>query len=388
MLLGLLLAKQGIQVTVLESHKDFEREYRGEVLMPRFGQMMQQIGLWKHLLSYQHLQLKNFELFFRDKLIIKISLSDLSPEVPFALWMPQPIMLKAFLDKAKTYPNFHMLFGTLARDLIEDNGKVVGLVAEHEGQSFEVRAAVTVGADGRSSIVRKGGRFEFEYEHYDFDLVWFTVKHALDYENTVRAFFSSQYRYLVLPKYPDLVQCGIVVRKGEFSEWRKKGIHATRQELLDGHPIMHEFARELKDFSSFSVLQARVSYVKQWAKDGCMLIGDAAHTCSPAGAIGVSVAAGTAIVAADVLTEAFAKKDFSKELLGAVQAKRGEEVKRIQGLQARFTSVAFLKYPFLQWLTPYSLAVFAKTGIMRRFQRQLMVMEQPLPCDHVRPFSD
>ena len=382
MMLGLLLASRGIKVLVLESHKDFEREYRGEVLMPRFIQMMQQIHLQDYLEKYPHLKLKNFELFFRKKLLARLGLSDLCAEAPYALWMPQPILLNALWEKAKTYPHFNILFGVTVRDLLYEQEKIIGVVAEQNGERVEIRSSVTVGADGRSSVVRKAGGFVFEYEAYDFDLIWFTVRHSHESENTVRAFFTSRHRYLVLPKYPDCVQCGLIVGKGAFSHFRNRGIEAMKEELLDGHPVMHEFARELKDFSPFSVLQARVSFVKEWAKDGCLLIGDAAHTCSPAGAIGVAVAVATAIVAADVLIKAFEQKDFSKHLLSEVQQKREDDVKKIQKLQAGFTNVIFSRYPFLRWISILSLFLAARTGILRHFQRQIAVMDKPLPIDN------
>jgi 2-polyprenyl-6-methoxyphenol hydroxylase-like FAD-dependent oxidoreductase len=343
--------------------------------------MIRQIGLSDFLQSFPHLKLKSFEFFSKHKLIVNLDLSELCPEAPFALWMPQPILLNALWDKAKAYPNFQILFGVTARDVIWEADKVVGVLAEQKGEALEIRASVTVGADGRSSMIRKTGLFEFEYEKYDFDIVWFTLHQPDHYENTVRAFFSSSYRYLILPKYPKQIQCGLIVSKGEFNRMRSQGIEVFRQELMDCHPSMHEFARELKDFSSFSVLQARVSFVENWAKNGCLLIGDAAHTCSPAGAIGVSVATGTAIVAADVLLEAFQKNDFSGNMLGKVQKLREKDVKKIQKLQAGFTTAVFLRYPQLQWLSALSVSLAAKTGIMKRFQREIFVMKEPLPIN-------
>jgi len=381
MVLGLLLASRGIKVVVVESHPDFEREYRGEVLMPRFIQMMRQIKLFDHLEKYPHLKLKNFELFLKDKPLVRLSLSDLCREAPFALWMPQPVLLNALLDKAKTYPNFSVLFGVMVKDVVRENGKIVGVIAEKEGEQFEIRSSVTVGADGRFSVVRKMGHFEFEHECHDFDIIWFTIKHPLNYENTVRVFFSSHHRYLILPKYPDSVQCGLLVKKGEFSHLRSRGIEALRQELFQTHPLMQEFAQSLKDFTPFNVLQARVSYVKNWAKNGCFLIGDAAHTCSPAGAIGVSVAVATAIVAADVLVEAFEKKDFSEQMLSEVQRRRASDVKTIQRLQHRFTQIALFRHSYWQWLSAAVMLFAARTGILRLTQRKIAVMSEPLPIN-------
>lgn len=381
MILGLLLAHQGIKVLVLESQHDFEREYRGEVLMPRFIQMTRQIGLWSHLEKYPHLKLKNFEFHYKDRILANLDFTSICPEAPFALWMPQTVMLNALREKAAAYPNFQLLFGVTARDVIREGEKIVGVMATRRAEQFEVRARVTIGADGRASAIRKTAEFKMEYEDYDFDVVWFTVKRHEHFENTVRAFFTPRRTYLVLPKYPDLVQCGILVSKGEFSQMRAQGIEAMKQELLNAHPMLHDFARQLTDFEPFSVLQARVSYVARWAKEGCLLIGDAAHTCSPAGAIGVSVAAATAIVAADVIIRGFKRGDLSLTTLNKVQMLRGSDVQRIQTMQGFFTTAAFLKYPRLRPLALLSIFTLARTGIMPKFFRRIAVMDEPLPID-------
>lgn len=381
MILGLLLAHQGIKVLVLESQHDFEREYRGEVLMPRFIQMMRQIGLLSYLEKYPHLKLKNFELYYKDRVLANVDLPGLCPQAPFALWMSQTVMLNALQEKAVTYPNFQLLFGVTVRDVIQEDGKIVGVIGTRRAQQIEVRARVTVGADGRVSVVRKTAEFKMEYEDYGFDLVWFTVKRHEHFENTVRAFFTPRRTYLILPKHPDLVQCGILVGKGEFSKIREQGIEAMKQELLNAHPMLHDFARQLTDFEPFSVLQARVSYVARWAKEGCLLIGDAAHTCSPAGAIGVSVAAATAIVAADVIIKGFKRGDLSLTTLNKVQMLRGSDVQRIQAMQSGFTTAAFLKYPRLRPLSLLSISVLARAGILPKFLRRIAVMDEPLPID-------
>ena len=381
MILALLLAHQGVKVLVLESHHDFEREYRGEVLMPRFIQMMRQIGLLSHLEKYPHLKLKNFELYYKDKILANVDFPGLCPQAPFALWMSQTVMLNALHEKAVTYPNFQLLFGVTVRDVIQEDGKIVGVTATRRAQQIEVRARVTVGADGRVSVVRKTAEFKMEYEDYGFDLVWFTVKRHEHFENTIRTFFTPRRTYLILPKHPDMVQCGILAGKGEFSQIREQGIEAMKKELLSAHPMLHDFARQLADFEPFSVLQARVSYVARWAKEGCLLIGDAAHTCSPAGAIGVSVAAATAIVAADVMIKGFKRGDLSLATLSRVQLLRASDVQRIQAMQGFFTTAAFLKYPRLRPLALLSIFTLARTGIMPKFFRRITVMDKPLPID-------
>lgn len=379
MILGLLLAKMGRQVLVLEHHEDFYREYRGEVLMPRFTQMARQIGIFEHLEKYPHLKLNEMEGFYQNHRVLRISFQEIAPEAPFAIWMPQPVMLQALWDQAKNYPSFSLWFGTRVENLIWEGEKCVGVLANKDEEKIEIKSKVTVGADGRFSVVRKRGHFELEEEDYYFDIVWFTIPKPPGYDNHVRFFLSPERNLLVLPKYPDLVQCGLVVPKGEFVHFMKQGIDSLKQVLLKCPPIVHDFARGLKDFSPFNVLQANIEYVKRWAKDGVILVGDSAHTCSPAGAIGVSVAVATAIVAADVIEDCFQKGDFSAAALNKVQKIRSKEVRHIQKMQRAFTRILLPKSPWMRKLTPLFLFVSARLGLFRFFQRDLMVMREPLP---------
>lgn len=379
MVAGLLLAEQGIRTLVLESHPDFEREYRGEVLMPRFLQAMQQVGLFEHVMSYPHLKLRGFELYFKEHRIAEVGIPEISKEAPFILWMPQTVLLNALYDRAKKSPNFDLWFGASATDLIKEGERVSGVRVSKAGEAIDVCAKITIGADGRTSLLRKKGGFEMAYEDHDFDIIWFTIPKPEGYDDKVRGFFSDKHNYLALPKYPKHIQCGIIVETSAYARYRAEGIESLKKELLSAHPILHDFARELKDFSPFSVLAAKAERVKEWAKDGLLLIGDAAHTCSPAGAIGVSVAVATAIVAADVVSDALVAGNYSKETLGRVQALREKDVKDIQAIQSNATNIISAKKPLAKALAFLILLLLAKTRIFARVQRRLMVADKPLP---------
>lgn len=380
MVLGLLLAKQGLQVLVLESHKDFTREYRGEVLMPRFTQMMRQIGLFDYLAKFPHLQLTELEGLFKEKPFFKIGFKQIAPEAPFAIWMPQTILLQALHEKAKSFPNFEIRFDAQAEDLIEENGRAVGVSVICEKEKVEVRAPVTAATDGRFSIIRKRGKFEVADEQHAFDLIWFTLEKPEGYDNKVRFFISPQSNYLILPKYPNHIQCGLVIEKGGFTHYVKTGIDSMRQVLFASHPLFHAFARELHDFKPFNVLQAKIEYVKDWAKDGVVLVGDSAHTCSPAGAVGVSVAVATAIIAADVIRECFEKNNFSKSALSKIQHLRKKEVLHIQSRQKAFARLLLPASTGLaKKLSFFAAGALINLGLLRVFQRDLLVMKKPLP---------
>jgi 2-polyprenyl-6-methoxyphenol hydroxylase-like FAD-dependent oxidoreductase len=381
MVLGLLLAKLGVRVLVLEQHRDFEREYRGEVLMPRFTQMMRQIGLFQDLeRSCHHLKLEGLEGFYHKHRILNVNLKEISSDAPFALWMPQPELLKFLYHRAKHFPNFEMMFETSVKSLIQTGNQVQGVIAQtSHGEKIEIKAKVTVGADGRFSAVRRQGGFTVEEEDYHFDLIWFSIPRPKDYDNQVRFFLSEDHNYLILPKYPDLVQCGLIAAKGEYSEFHHRGIESIRSILLHSHPFFREFAESLKDFSPFSVLQARIEYVREWAKNGVLLVGDSAHTCSPAGAVGVSVAVGSAIVAAEVIKDALDAKDVSAARLSKLQELRQEEVRDIQKLQKAFTRNFLGQTGFRKFLMPFQLLIAAKLGFIQILQRRMLARKEPLP---------
>ena len=378
MVLGLLLAKLGHSVIVLEHHEDFSREYRGEVLMPRFTQMFRQIGLFNFIESYHHLKLSELEGFFHNRKIFSLNFKEISPDAPFSIWMPQPILLGALYDKAKTFPNFKLIFGARADSLIQSGGVTRGVQAIKDHEPLEINAKITVGTDGRFSVVRKRGGFDLAYENHDFDILWFTVPKPEDYDNKVRFFLSRERNYLILPKYPNSLQCGLILGKDEFHSLHAQGIETIRKILLGSQPLFRRFAEELKDFSPFSLLQAKIEMVREWAKDGLLLVGDSAHTCSPAGAIGVSVAVSSAIVGAEVISDALKKGDYSKAALGRLQELQESEVRWIHARQRNFTQILLSRSGFAKSFLPFLFLILAKTGVLRFFQRGLLTMKKPL----------
>lgn len=379
MVLGLLLAKLKIRTLVLEQHRDFEREYRGEVLMPRFVQMMRQINLWPHIEAQHHLKLRELEGFYGGKKFFSVTFNQISPEAPFAVWMPQPILLNALHQKAAQFPDFDLWFDASARDLIWESDRCVGVLAKKGNEDVEIRAKITVGADGRFSVVRREGKFDVEYEDHRFDIVWFSVPRSPSYDNLVRFFLTKERNYLMLPKYPDLIQCGLVVERGGFLKMREQGIQRLQETLSRAHPAISMHANRLNDFHHFNVLQAKIEFVRKWARNGVLLIGDSAHTCSPAGAIGVSVAVASAIVGAQVIRDAICAGDVSERELARLQQIRQAEVRHIHALQKNFGFLLLPNSPAVKNFQPILLSLAAKSGIIRAGQRSMLAMKDPLP---------
>lgn len=379
MVLALLLARRRIKVVVLEQHHDFSREYRGEVLMPRFSQMFRELNLQDWLLGLPHLKLEAGELFFHRKRVGRLDFTRIAPEVPYALWLPQTVLLDGLHALAGCFPTYELWFNASAKKLLRENGKVVGVEARRGNETVAVRARVVVGSDGRYSTVSREGGFELEYEDYRFDILWFTIRKPPGYENTFRVNLSPKRSVLLLPKFPDSIQAGILVAAGDLAMLRARGIEAMREELAASDPIFSEFSRELKDFTAFHPLQAKLHFVKQWAKDGCLLIGDSAHCCSPAGAIGVSIAVQTAIVTADVLTRALPSREpLSAEVLGEVQKRREADVRQVHRFQRALTGGALSGLLPVALVLPVIVGIAARTPLFRFAQRRILALPKKL----------
>lgn len=388
MMLALLLAKQQIKVVVLERKENFDREYGGEVLLPRFVQMLDQLNLRSYIESHPHLKLNDIELMQGSKKLAGFRFSNLVPEFSYGMWMPQTFLLQALHEKSKPYPHCSVLFHTTVKQVVKDGERITGVIAAGgRGEEYRISASITVGADGRFSAIRKLENFEAEYDIHKNDIVWFTIPLPPGVDNTLRFCLASTI-HLVLPKYPDLMQIGLVFPKDEWKKIRERGVESFKETLRSLNPLFHKFADELEDFKPFSVLQSRIMNVKQWAKDGCVLIGDAAHYASPVGAIGVSVSVATALVAADVIWKAIKTGDPSKAFLNQIQTMRQPEVRMVHSFQKRAEGIVMQHTRFFRFMAANIVPIFSNTPIARYVQQKPFFLPGPLPIDPSFRFLD
>ena len=389
LMLGLLLAKRGAQVLVLEGHETFEREFRGEVLQPSTAHLLDELGLLEYILAQPHSILDAGKVRLNGRQVGEFSFKRISPEYPYAIWMPQPVFLSALLKKAEPFPTFQCWMGAKVNKLIQKDGRTLGVTGlRHGSEPFEVRADVVIGADGRYSAIAKLGGFKAEYEHHDFDLIWFTIEQPPGWESTFCVSLDKQVRGLMLPKYPHHIQAGIALPTGEWKRWRQEGVAAVanRVRLLD--PIFDEFASGLKDFTPFFPLEGLIRLVDDWARDGLLLIGDAAHTMSPAGAIGVNVAIATAAVAAQELYPKLGRGPIPHKDLQVVQRKREADVRTLHKLQLGAQRVLVAKEGgLLRRVLPVLLPVMLNSPLVPSVQRRLFFGVPLPPLDPAFAFS-
>lgn len=382
LLLGLLLAKRGAEVIVLEAHETFEREFRGEVLQPSTVHLLDELGLLQYTLAQPHSTLTEGLVRISGKTAGRFSFSTIVPEYPYAIWMPQPIFLRALVEKAAPFSSFQCWMGARATELIEETGTIVGVRGVRHGQEpFEIRADVVVGADGRSSSIRRLGHFEIEYHYHDLDVIWFTIEQPPDWPNTIYFSLGSDVQGLMLPKYPHHIQAGLFLPTGAWRHWREAGIGAVAERVRRFDPVFADFADSLRDFRPFFPLEGQIVLVKDWARDGLVLIGDAAHTMSPAGAIGVNVALATAAIAAQELYPLLGHGPIAHADLAAIQQLREGDVRTLHRFQLGAQRVLLSQAggnPVLSWLLPKVLPLLLHSPLLPRVQRRLF-FGAPLP---------
>jgi 2-polyprenyl-6-methoxyphenol hydroxylase-like FAD-dependent oxidoreductase len=243
-----------------------------------------------------------------------------------------------------------------------------------------VRADVVVGADGRHSTLARLGGFTPEYEHHDFDVIWFTIEQPPGWSSTFYVSLGAV-RGLMLPKYPHHIQAGLILPTGEWRQWRKEGVAAVAARVRRFDSIFNGFADSLKDFTPFFPLDGTIRFMREWARDGLLLIGDAAHTMSPAGAIGVNVAIATAAVAAQEIFPRLGAGTIPGEALQNVQRLREDDVRTLHRLQLGAQSVLLSQgsaNPFKKWLVSGALPLFLRSPLLPVVQRRIF-FGAPLP---------
>lgn len=331
--LGLLLARKGVDITLLESHHDFDREFRGDTLHPSVMEIMAELRLADRLLGLRHNKIESFTLQTAAGDFTPIDLTRLDTPYPYITMMPQKNFLEFITEEAGRYPNFRLVMGAKVRELVEADGTVYGVRYESDDGKHEVRARLTVGADGRGSRMRKLVGFEPIKTSPPMDVLWFRLpREEGDIQGAVGR-FGKGHIAIMLDRF-DYWQAGYVIPKGTFPELRKAGIEKLQENFAALAPEYGDRVEHLKDWKQASLLSVESSRCEKWYKPGLLLIGDAAHVMSPVGGVGINYAIQDAVAAANVLGDPLLRGEAGTEDLAAVQRRREWPTRFIQRVQA------------------------------------------------------
>ena len=326
MMAGLLFARAGCDVLVLEKHPDFFRDFRGDTVHPSTMEILDQLGMLQRFLTRAHNRVESAQLRIAGRDWTIGDLSHLATPAPFIAMMPQWDFLDFLREEAKAFPGFHLAMEVPVTGFLEEAGRVVGVRLE-DGR--ELRSRLVIAADGRASIVRS--MLPVEDLGSPIDVFWFRVGKKANTRGDLRGNVAPG-RILVMIDRGDYWQCAFVIPKGAAEAYQARGIEAIREEVAKAAPAELDLA-ELDDISDLHLLTVKLDRLTRWSKTGLLAIGDAAHAMSPIGGIGINLAVQDAVAAANILAAPLARGEDVDPLLPKVQERRMFATRLIQGAQ-------------------------------------------------------
>lgn len=330
-MLGFLLARAGVDVTVMEKHADFFRDFRGDTIHASTLEVMHELGLLDAFLKLPHQEAHRFDLHLGTTRL-SADFSHLPTRCKYIALMPQWDFLNFLAEHGRRYPGFRLLMGTEVTDLIEEDGRVVGVRATGADGEIEVRADLVAGTDGRHSIVRERAGLSVENLGAPMDVLWMRLPREAN-EGDEPALIAKAGRILVLINRGDYWQCAYLIAKGGYDALVAEGLPAFRARLAAIAPFAADRTGGLTSWDQIKLLTVRVDRLEQWSRPGLLCIGDAAHAMSPIGGVGVNLAVQDAVAAANRLAAPLAAGKVSAADLAAVQKRRQFPARLTQRLQ-------------------------------------------------------
>jgi 2-polyprenyl-6-methoxyphenol hydroxylase-like FAD-dependent oxidoreductase len=366
----LLLARQGVRVVLLEMHRTFDREFRGDTIHPSTMEILDQIGLADRLLELPHAKARTLSLVTAEGRFVVAEFSRLKTRFPYITMMPQARLLDFLVEECRKLPGFQVIMNANVEELIEEDGMVRGVrYIGADGERRDLRALLTIGADGRFSRVRRLAGFEPVKQAPPMDVLWMRLpRDASSLDDGSGEFYFGSGAFVVLIGRGDYWQVGYVIPKGGYQKLKAAGVEALKQAVARVAPPLEHAVQHLKDWSDVSLLSVESSRVPEWSRAGLLLIGDAAHVMSPVGGVGINYAVQDAVAASNMLGPKLKAGRLEPGDLEAVQRKREPAVRKIQTFQAmlqkRVVSEA-LSDSGQPFRIPFPIRVISKLSILR-----------------------
>jgi 2-polyprenyl-6-methoxyphenol hydroxylase-like FAD-dependent oxidoreductase len=337
--LGYMLAREGVSVTVLEKHKDFFRDFRGDTVHPSTLQVVHELGLLDDLLKLPHQKVTEVNASVGRTTFRVANVTHVPGIAKFVALMPQWDFLNFLTERASRLPNFEIRMQHEAVDLLRDGTRIAGVLARGPQDSkVSINANLVVGCDGRQSATRRAGQLEVREFGVPIDVLWFHI--ARKPSDPEQVFGTFNYgKALVLINRGDYFQAGMIIRKGAFEEIKLAGLERFQQQLLEIAPFFGHRAEELRDWKQIKLLTVQLNRLERWYRDGLLCIGDAAHAMSPAGGVGINLAIQDAVATANLLTDALLSGGPNEADLEKVQKRRIFPTRVTQAMQAKAHNV-------------------------------------------------
>jgi 2-polyprenyl-6-methoxyphenol hydroxylase-like FAD-dependent oxidoreductase len=332
MMLGLLLARAGVDVTVMEKHADFLRDFRGDTVHASTLRLLDELGLGQQFAALPHRMVEGVNATIQDT-TLHIDLRRLpGPHKHIAL-VPQWDFLELLATAARSEPSFRLLRSTEVLGLTRSQGRVTGVrYRDADGVEKQMHAHLTVACDGRSSILREDAGLATRNFGAPMDVWWFRLPRHADDPRGLNGVFQFGHGCALIDR-GDYFQIAYLIRKGADAAMREEGIESLRREITELVPWLADRADQLASFDDVKLLDVQLNRLQRWYADGLLLIGDAAHAMSPIGGVGINLAVADAVAAARILAGPLRTHSVTKRRLAAVQARRWLPAAIIQRVQ-------------------------------------------------------
>lgn len=355
MMLAFLLARAGVEVLVLEKHADFLRDFRGDTVHPSTLEVIHELGLIEDFLRRPHQPVRELGGQIGDERVIIADFSHLRTHCQFIALMPQWDFLNFLVEHGRRYPKFQLQMETEVVEVLREGDTIAGVRATTPHGPLEVRAELTVAADGRHSIVRELAGLPIRTFGVPIDVLWMRLSRRPEDPQQSLGYVRDQHIFVTLQR-GDYWQCAFVIPKGEFEGLKRQGLEHFQQTIAAIVPFMRDRVNELNDWREIKLLTVLVDRLRQWYRPGLLCIGDAAHAMSPIGGVGINLAIQDAVAAANILAAPLSR--------GAATVRDLAKVQRRRELPTRVTQ---------------SIQVFAQNRIIRRVLASTRTPRLPLP---------
>jgi len=332
MMLGFLLARTGVRVTVLEKHADFLRDFRGDTIHPSTLEILGELGLLEEFLERPHDELGAVKAQFGGETFTIADFSRLGTRCHFIAFMPQWHFLDFLADHAKALPNFDLRMETEGLALLREGETVTGVTARGPQGEVTIRADLVVAADGRTSRLREDAGLAVETLGAPIDVLWFRIgREPGDTDDVLGRVDAGS--FMVTIDRGDYWQCAYVIAKGQADVVKAQPLQDFRQKVAKASPHLRAHVDDLKSWDDVKLLSVAVDRLAQWSLPGLLCIGDAAHAMSPVGGVGINLAIQDAVAAANLLAAPLLEKSVTPDLLDRVRRRRAFPARVVQGFQ-------------------------------------------------------
>lgn len=334
MVLGLLLARAGVDVTVFEKHPDFLRDFRGDTVHPTTLRLLDELGLWPKFDAIPHSKLRQGTLDVSPgHTVTMVDFERLRQPHPYVAMVPQWDFLKLLAEAGEAEPTFTLRMSTEVTGLLRDGGKVVGVSYEGPDGPGELRADLTVGCDGRWSVVRRAAGLQVREWPVSFDVWWFRLPQREDETKfTLFPRLAPGKAMIVIPR-EGYLQIALLIPKGSDAQQRARGLDAFHADVLSLLPEAGDTAKSVTTLDDVKHLDVHLNRLRRWHIDGLLCIGDAAHAMSPAGGVGINVAVQDGVATARLLAEPLRRGTVTDRELASVRRRRVVPTAVTQALQ-------------------------------------------------------